>query len=132
MCMFISLQSYHHNVWAIQKEIKDTYPKKACHMPARHVKKKEEKKKIQPIPKILQGREKSYKGVFIHHPPKIPTHLHILIKAYDLFHLRIRFLTQQNMRSKFAIISSIPTDPPKKKEAIRSRMEKERHIKTPW
>jgi len=34
------------------------------------------------------------------------------------------------MRSKFAIISSIPTDPPKR--AIRSRMEKQRHIKRPW
>jgi hypothetical protein len=39
--MFISLQSYHHNVWAIQKEIKDAYPKKVCHMPTRHVKKRE-------------------------------------------------------------------------------------------
>src|SRR6185312_11892021 len=38
--MFISLQSYYHNVWAIQKEIKDAYPKKVCHMPIRHVKKK--------------------------------------------------------------------------------------------
>jgi len=46
--MFISLQSYHHNVWAIQKEIKDAYPKKVCHMLTRHVKKKR-KKKIAPI-----------------------------------------------------------------------------------
>ena len=38
--MSISLQSYHHNVWAIQKEIKDAYPKKVCHIPTRHVKKK--------------------------------------------------------------------------------------------
>ena len=38
--MFISLQSYHHNVWAIQKEIKDAYPKKVCHMSIRHVEKK--------------------------------------------------------------------------------------------
>ena len=38
--MFISLQSYHHDVWTIQKEIKDAYPKKVCHMPTRHVKKK--------------------------------------------------------------------------------------------
>ena len=37
--IFISLQSYHHNV-AIQKEIKDAYPKKVFHMPTRHVKKK--------------------------------------------------------------------------------------------
>ena len=27
-------------VWAIQKEIKDAYPKKVCPMPTRHVKKK--------------------------------------------------------------------------------------------
>ena len=26
--MFISLQSYHHDVWAIQKEIKDAYPRR--------------------------------------------------------------------------------------------------------
>ena len=150
--MSISLQSYRYNVWAIQKEIKDAYPKKVCHMPTRHVKKKKErkdaypkkvchtptrcvkkkeKKKIQPIPKILQGREKSYKGVSSTiHQKKISTHLHILIKAYDLFFLWIRSLTQRNMRSKFAIISSIPTDPPKR--AIKSRMEKQRHIKRHW
>ena len=45
--MFISLQSYHHDVWAIQKEIKDAYPKKVCHMPTRHVKKKGEKMHTQ-------------------------------------------------------------------------------------
>ena len=39
--MFISLQSYLHDVWAIQKEIKDAYPKKVCHMPTRHVKERE-------------------------------------------------------------------------------------------
>ena len=42
--MFISLQSYYHDVWAIQKEIKDAYPKKVCHMRTRHVKKKEREK----------------------------------------------------------------------------------------
>ena len=30
---------------AIQKEIKDAYPKKICHMPTRHVKKNKKKKK---------------------------------------------------------------------------------------
>jgi hypothetical protein len=25
-------------IWAIQKEIKDAYPKKVCHMPTRHAK----------------------------------------------------------------------------------------------
>ena len=44
--MSISQQSYHHNVWAMQKEIKDAYPKKVCHMPTRHVKKKEKKRCI--------------------------------------------------------------------------------------
>ena len=44
--MSMSLQSYHHNVWATQKEeIKDAYPKKVCHMPTRRVKRKKEKKK---------------------------------------------------------------------------------------
>ena len=155
--MFISLQSYHHDVWAIQKEIKDAYPKKVCHMPTRHVKKKREKrcipkegmphthkvcqkrerererekKKIQPIRKILQGKENSYKRVLIHHPPKISTHLHILIKAYDLFLLWIPSLTQQNMRSKSAFISSIPTDPPKRSHQKQDE-KKERRIKRPW
>ena len=32
-------------IWAIQKEIKDAYPKKVCHMPKRHDKKKSAKKK---------------------------------------------------------------------------------------
>ena len=68
---------------------------------------------VQPIPKTLQGKENSYKGVLILHPPKISTNLHILIKAYDLFLLWNGSLTQQNMRRKFAIISSIPTDLPK-------------------
>ena len=46
--MFISLQSYHHNVWAIQKEIKDAYPKKVCHMSTRHVKKRRRRKDAYP------------------------------------------------------------------------------------
>ena len=82
--IFISLQSYHHSVWAIQKEIKDAYPKKVCQMPTRHVKKKrkdaypkkvchtptrcvkkerERKTKYSPYQKSLQGIENSYKGV---------------------------------------------------------------------
>ena len=61
--IFISLQSYHHNVWAIQKEIKDAYPKKVCHMPTRHVKKKREKRCIpkEGMPhthKVCQKRER--------------------------------------------------------------------------
>jgi len=36
-------------MWVVQKEIKDAYPKKVCHMPTRHVKKKKEEKKIAHI-----------------------------------------------------------------------------------
>ena len=39
--MFISPQSYHHNVWAIQKEIKDAYPKKYATCPQGMSKKRE-------------------------------------------------------------------------------------------
>ena len=55
--MSISLQSYNH-VWAMQKEeIKDAYPKKVCHMPTRHVKKKKEKENIAHTKKNIK-REK--------------------------------------------------------------------------
>jgi len=57
-------------------KIKDAYPKKVCHIPTRHVKKKEgEKKKRReknsPYPKKKKKKKKqegddSYKGV---HPP---------------------------------------------------------------
>ena len=74
-----------------KKKIKDAYPKKVCHM-LRHVKKKK-KKKIAPYPKRKKNREMMHTKEFIHHPPKISTHLHILIKVYDLFLLWIRSLT---------------------------------------
>ena len=50
-------------------KIKDAYPKKVCHMPTRHVKKKREEKKYSPYPKKKkkkQDGDDSYKGV---HPP---------------------------------------------------------------
>ena len=62
--MSISLQNYHHNVWGIQKEIKDAYPKKVCHMPTRHVKKKEERKIIKK--RKYSPYQKHYKGKRIH------------------------------------------------------------------
>ena len=66
--MSISLQSYRYNVWAMQKEeIKDAYPKKVCHMPTSHVKKKEKEKEN------IAYTKKIYKGERIHikefHPP---------------------------------------------------------------
>jgi len=77
-----------------KKEKKDAYPKKVCHM-LRHVKKKKKKRKekIAPYPKRKKKREMVHTKEFIHHPPKISTHLHILIKIYDLFLLWIRSLT---------------------------------------
>ena len=66
--------------------IKDAYPKKVCHM-LRHIKKKKEEK-IAPYPKRKKKREMVHTKEFIHHPPKISTHLHILIKVYDLFLLK--------------------------------------------
>jgi hypothetical protein len=74
------------------KRIKDAYPKKVCHM-LMHAKKREKKKeKIAPYPKRKKKREIVHTKEFIHHPPKISTHLHILIKVYDLFLLWIRSL----------------------------------------
>ena len=65
--MFISLQSYHHNVWAIQKEIKDAYPKKVCHMPTRHVKKKEKrcipKEGMPHTHKVCQKKEREKENI---------------------------------------------------------------------
>ena len=77
-----------------KKERKDAYPKKVCHM-LRHVKKKREgKKKVAPYPKRKKKERWCIQKEFIHHPQKkISTHLHILIKVYDLFLLWIRSLT---------------------------------------
>jgi hypothetical protein len=69
-----------------KKEIKDAYPKKVCHMPTRHVKKKmhtrrryatcpqgmpkkREKKKIARIQEKKRGRKRDRTNEFIHHPP---------------------------------------------------------------
>ena len=82
-------QKYIKDMGLCKKKIKDAYPKKVCHM-LRHVKKKEE---IAPYPKRKKKREMVHTKEFIHHPPKISTHLHILIKVYDLFLLWIRSLT---------------------------------------
>ena len=69
-----------HALACKKKRIKDAYPKKICHM-LRHVKKKKKKEKIDPYPKRKKKREMVHTKEFIHHPPKIYTHLHILIKV---------------------------------------------------
>ena len=56
-------------------KIKDAYPKKVCHMPTKHVKKKgrgKEEKKIAPIQR--NKREMIHTKEFITHPPKIYFH----------------------------------------------------------
>ena len=85
-------------IWAIQKEIKDAYPKKVCDMPKRHEKKesakkrekmhtqrkyatcpqdmskkrRKEKNNIQPMSKKKNTRrEIDYAKEFIHYQPKI-------------------------------------------------------------
>ena len=62
MSLFPRLSS---RIWAIQKEIKDAYPKKVCHMPKRHDNKKKEKrcipKKGMPhVHKTCRKKEKQY------------------------------------------------------------------------
>ena len=81
-----------------KNERKDAYPKKVCHMPTRRVKKKEKKRKkrkrkYSPYPKKIYKGERQYEGVSFTIHQKISTHFHILIKAYDLFLLWIRSLT---------------------------------------
>ena len=54
-------------VWAIQKEIKDAYPQKVCHMPTRHVKKKRKDaypKKVCHTPtRCVKKREREKKKI---------------------------------------------------------------------
>ena len=122
-------QKYIKDMGLCKKKIKDAYPKKVCHM-LRHVKTKEKKRKekIAPYPKRKKKREMVHTKEFIHQPQKISTHLHILIKVYDLFLLWIWSLTQQNMKGRYAFKSSIPTAPPK--TTIRDRVRKKGSIKS--
>ena len=75
-------------IWGFAKrEIKRSIPKEGMpHASACQKRKKEEK--IAPYPKRKKKREMVHTKEFIHHPPKISTHLHILIKVYDLFLLK--------------------------------------------
>ena len=73
-------------MWAMQKEIKDAYPKKVYHMLTEHVTGKkmhtqrryatcpqgmsERKKKEKKIAHIQERREMVHDKEFIHHPPK--------------------------------------------------------------
>jgi len=105
-------QKYAKDMGLCKKKIRDAYPKKICHM-LWHVKKKREKmhnqrryatclgiskkkerkEKIAPYPKRKKKGRWCMQKEFIHHPPKISTHWHILNKIYDLFLLWIWSLT---------------------------------------
>ena len=87
--MAISLQSYHKKCMGYTK--KRCIPKEGMpHAPkACQKKEKREKENIAHTKNITREREIICRS-FIHHPPKISTHLHILIKVYDLFLLLIR------------------------------------------
>ena len=74
-----------------KKERKDAYPKKVCHM-LRHVKKREKREKIALIQKEEKQRWSIQRSSYTIHQ-KLSTHLHIMIKVYDLFLLWIRSLT---------------------------------------
>ena len=76
-------------IWGYaERKIKRCIPKEGMPHALACQKKREE---IAPIQK--KEREMVHTKEFIHHPPKISTHLHILIKVYDLFLLWIRSLT---------------------------------------
>ena len=115
-------------IWAIQKEIKNAYPKKVCHMPKRHEKKgvprkkkrcilkegmphvhktcrkkkRREEKKYSPCPrKKYKERERSCEGV--HPPSKKKSHtLAHLDQIVWLVYAWILFLTWQYKQSKHA------------------------------
>ena len=83
-----SLSKIHQGYGAMQKENKRCIPKEG--MP--HASACQKKKEIAPDPE-RKKREMVHTKEFIYHPPKICTHLHILIKVYDLFLLWIWSLT---------------------------------------
>ena len=57
-----------------KKREKDAYPKKVCHMPTRHVKRKK-REKDSPHPRKIKKRDGSCKGV---HPPTTKKKFHTL------------------------------------------------------
>ena len=57
-----------------KKREKDAYPKKVCHMPTRHVKRKK-REKDSPHPRKIKKRDGSCKGV---HPRSAKKKIHTL------------------------------------------------------
>jgi hypothetical protein len=56
-------------------------------------KKRRRRKKDSPYPRKRIKERWFMKKESIHYPPKISTHMHILVKDYDLFLLWVPFLT---------------------------------------
>ena len=150
--MFLSLQSYHHDVWAIQKEIKDAYPKKVCHIPTRHVKKKgrekmhtqrryathpqgvskkerERKRKYSPYQKHYKGKRihiKEFSSIIHQKYPQTCTSWSRLMTCFSFgsgLWLSKIWEASLQLYPPYLLIQQI--------EATRSRVEKERHIKRP-
>ena len=61
----------HASAWS---KIKDAYPKKVCHLPTRHVKKKDS---LYPKKKEKERREMVHTKEFIHHPPTTKKYTYI-------------------------------------------------------
>ena len=116
-----------------KKERKEAYPKKVCHTPTRCVKKKREREKGKYSP-----HQKHYKGKRIH----IKEFSSIIHQKYphtctSWSRLMTCFSFGSGLWLSEIWEARLPSYPPylriHQKEAIRSRMEKERHIKrTCW
>jgi hypothetical protein len=74
-----------------KEEKKRCVPKKGMPHAHKAFQKNRKEREIAHVPK--KKRELVHKKEFIHHPPKISTHMHILIKVHDLLLLWIWFLT---------------------------------------
>ena len=72
--MFISLQSYHHNVWAIQEEIKDAYKRRYATCP-QGMSKKRRKRKYSSYQRYYKGERNHIKKF---HPPSTKKNIHTL------------------------------------------------------
>ena len=53
-------------MWAIQKEIKDAYPKKVCHMPTRHEKKMHTQRRYATFPQGMSKKREEEEKKKIH------------------------------------------------------------------
>ena len=103
-------KSWTHEGPSIQKK-----KKRVGHLKVQVFRKREREREIE-IAHVQRKRNKGERWFMkgVHTPStQIFTHMHILIKVYDLFLLRIRFLTQQHMRNRYAFNFFLPWTPQK-------------------